>query len=749
MDKRKVARVAVASAIYTIDRPYSYLIPDELAESARPGVRVNVPFGRGNRISEGFILETCDEPDGGELKSLCSVLDPEPVLTNEQLKLALWMRDRFFCTAYEAARVMLPTGLFFRNGKRRVSDKAEAFVSLAVPAEDAAIAAAQKRLRAPLQSEILRVLSQIGESEISELLEFTGASRQTVNSLVKSELVTLELRERFRRPEMPKTAAAEEIKLNPRQNEVFSGLRKLMDSERAEAALIFGVTGSGKTLIYVRLAEEALRRGKSSVILVPEIGLTPQFVSIFASHFGDGVAVLHSSLSAGERYDEWKRIRSGEVKVVIGTRSAVFAPLEDIGLICIDEEQEHTYKSENSPRYSARGVAKFRAVFNNALLVLGSATPDVESMYRAEEGKYRLFELKERHNERPLPKVMIADMRHELKNGNGTLFSEMLRCEMKKNLEAGEQTILFINRRGANSAVLCGECGYTFTCPNCSVSMTYHSVGRRLLCHYCGHSEPLPACCPECGGKLKFLGAGTQKAEEELLGLFPDAKIIRMDADTVARVGSHEKLLDRFRAERVPFLIGTQMVTKGLDFENVTLVGVLSADSSLYAGDYRAGERTFSLITQVIGRSGRGGKEGRAVIQTFTPENEIIALASGQDYTGFYEREIGLRRIMKAPPFRDIIEVTVSGTDETLVLRGSVSILEALRHYFAGYENTEILGPSPAGVAKVNNRYRYKLTLACENSRRVRDTVCHVLKEFSNDKQYRGLAAFADADPLY
>ena len=749
MNKRTIAKVAVSAAIYTIDRPYSYLVPENLVDTARPGSRVTVPFGKGNKRAEGFILECCEEEDERELKAIEAVLDETPVLTGEQIKLALWMRDRFFCTAYEAVRVMIPSGLYIKDGKRKIGDKTETYVSLAVPAEDALAIAAQKRLRAPMQSEILKLLAAIGEAGIADILEFTGASRQSVNALVKAELVSLELWEAYRRPVKQSYAEADEIELNPHQREVYDGLARLMDSGKAEAALLYGVTGSGKTLIYIMLAKEAVRRGKTAIVLVPEIGLTPQFVSVFSSHFGDTVAVLHSSLSAGERYDEWKRIKSGAVKVVIGTRSAVFAPLSDLGLICIDEEQEHTYKSENSPRYSARDVAKFRTVKNGALLVLGSATPDVESMYSAREGKYRLFELRDRFNKRPLPQVITADMRAELKSGNGGLYSSTLRREMEKNLEAGEQTILFLNRRGANSAVLCGECGYTFTCPNCSVSKTYHSVGRRLLCHYCGHSQPLPDRCPECGGKLKFIGAGTQKAEEELLGIFPETKIVRMDADTVARVGSHEKLLQKFREEKIPFLIGTQMVTKGLDFENVTLVGVLSADSSLYAGDYRARERTFSLITQVVGRSGRGEKTGRAVIQTFTPDNEIIGLAARQDYSGFYEREIELRKVMKAPPIKDIVAVTVSGVDEALVLRGAVSILEALRHYFEGDGETVVLGPSPAGIAKVNNRYRYKLTIACRNTRQLRDTVFHVLKEFSNDKTFRGLVAFADSDPLY
>lgn len=708
-----------------------------------------MPFGKGNRRAEGFILSVGEEnEEQPKLKTIESVLDAEPVLTEEQLRLAYFMRDRFFCTFFEAVRAMLPAGLWFKNGKRRVGDKLLKYASLAVPAEDAAILAGQKRMRAPQQAELLRVLADLGEVEVTELLTFTGASGQSLKALADRELVTIELREAFRRPAEAPSESAGPIRLNPEQLEVYRGLEAMMDSGKPEAALIYGVTGSGKTSIYIELVRRAFFAGRTAIVLVPEIALTPQFVRQFSSHFGDAVAVLHSSLSMGERYDEWKRIRSGEVKVVIGTRSAVFAPLDNIGLIVIDEEQEHTYKSENSPRYSTVDVAKHRCVSWNALLVLGSATPSVDSMYYAQAGKYRLFTLPHRYNEQPMPQVLIANMRRELRDGNSGVFSSLLKNELRKNVEAGEQSILFINRRGASGSVLCGECGHAFTCPNCSVSMTYHSVGNKLMCHYCGHVEPMPAFCPDCGGKLKFIGAGTQRAEEELAALFPDKEIIRMDADTVQRVGSHEKLLDRFRSERVPFLIGTQMVTKGLDFENVTLVGVLSADQSLYSPSYRARERTFSLITQVVGRSGRGSKTGRAVIQTFTPENEIITLAARQDYMGFFRREVELRRLASAPPVRELISVTVTGQEEAHVLHACLKIMDALRFYTSGMESVELLGPSPAGIAKVNNRYRYRIMISCVNNHRIREIIAHILREFSGDKSFRAAAAFADSDPM-
>ncbi len=745
METKAYAKIAVSAAIYSIDRPYTYFIPEALRGKVKPGVRVSVPFGAGNHHCEGFVLVLEENSDYKEVKPIESALDEEPVLTEEQIKLALWMRDRFFCTLYDALKSMLPVGMWYKNGRRRVGDKTETFVRLAVHPEEAVIAAGQKKGRAPMQSAVLNLMVSVGEAAVSDIAEFTGARTATVNTLIKQGFLDCEIRQVFRYQGANDAPTAGPIKLNDDQQQVYSGLSGLLNSDKPEAALLFGVTGSGKTLIYIKLAAEAVDLGKRAIILVPEISLTPQAVRIFSSHFGKNVAVLHSSLTMGERYDEWKRIKSGEVMVVIGTRSAIFAPVENLGLIIIDEEQEHTYKSESNPRYNARGVAKYKCAKSNALLLLGSATPSVESMYFAKNGRYSYFELKERFNKRNLPHVSIVNMRDELRNGNGGAFSEKLIEELGENISKGEQSILFINRRGAASAVVCGECGYTFMCPNCSVSMTLHSYEKKLMCHYCGHSESVPTKCPECGGKLKFMGTGTQKIEEEINRLFPGTETVRMDSDTVARVGSHEKLLERFRKENVPILLGTQMITKGLDFENVTLVGVMNADQSLYSGSFRSRERTFSLITQVVGRSGRGEKMGRAVIQTYTPENETIVLAARQDYESFFYKEIELRKIISAPPVSDMISVCLSGIDEALVLRGCVKLLNTFKYYFGNSVN--VLGPSPDGVTKVNNRYRYKLVLIGKNTKRVRDTISHVIREFSSDKGFRGVSAYADADP--
>ena len=743
-----IAKVAVSVAVFTIDKPYSYLIPEKLIDRVLPGTRVQVPFGRGNKRCDGIVLSVEQECKRKELKSIDCVLDESPIFSPADIQLALWMRDRFFCTVYDAARAMLPAGLWYGANGRKIHDKTQKFVSLAISSEEALIIAQQKRLRAPQQSAVLELLSSTGEVAAGDICDFLGISSGVITSLEKKGLLFAELREVFRRPVVFSDEEPQPIKLNDQQRNAFEGLLSLLKSGQASAALLHGVTGSGKTSIYIRLVKEAVKMGRGSIILVPEIGLTPQFVQIFSSHFGDKIALLHSSLTMGERVDEWKRIRAGLANVVIGTRSAIFAPLDNIGLIIVDEEQEHTYKSENTPRYHARDVAKYRCVKSNALLLLGSATPSVESMYNAKSGRYSYFSLDKRYNAQPLPQVLVVDMRRELKDGNGGTISSVLRDELLKNIEAGEQSILFLNRRGSSSLVMCGECGYTFTCDNCSVSMTYHSAEKKLLCHYCGHVRRLPDSCPECGGKLKFIGAGTQKVEEELNELFPGIQIVRMDTDTVSKAGSHQSLLDKFRRERIPILIGTQMVTKGLDFENVTLAAVISADQLLYVSDWRANERAFSLMTQVIGRAGRGRKTGRALIQTFTPNNQIIELSAKQDYIGFYNGEILMRQALFVPPMCDLISITISGLNEEAVLRGCVKLRSMVQAYSKDMEIMSVLGPAPAGVAKVNNRYRYKLTVSCVNRRTVRDMVVFVIRTFLADKSNRGLSVYADSDPM-
>ena len=744
-----VAKIAVSAATYFIDRPYEYRIPEELRARAVPGARVLVPFSRGNRKTEGIILALSEASsyDFEKLKDISSVADEAPVLTPQQLQLALFMRERFFCTVYDAVKAMLPAGLWLEeDGRRRVGDKTQEMVRLALPGtlEEAEL---ETLARSPQQKRLLRELASYGELPSAELCRFAGVTRAPLKALVQAGHIELYEKEIFRLPPRAEAEKKPVPELNAEQSRAYEGLRALQSSGRACAALLEGVTGSGKTSVYIHLIQDALREGKTAILLVPEIALTPQMLQTFSSYFGDDIAVLHSSLTTGERYDEWKRLRSGKAHLAIGTRSCVFAPVEPLGVLIIDEEQEDTYRSENAPRYDAVEVAKYRCVKEKCLLLLGSATPNICSRHQAQIGKYSFITLKDRYNRMLLPAVRIVDMNVELRAGNSGNLSYALQEELTENLRRGEQSILFLNRRGAHKLVTCGECGFIYKCPKCSVSLTYHSVGRRLQCHYCGYVQPVDDSCPECGGILKYVGAGTQLIEEELHSLYPESEILRIDADVLTGRLTHEQIFDRFRQENVPFLVGTQMVTKGLNFENVTLVGVISADQSLYCGDYRAAERTFSLITQVIGRSGRGSKPGRAVIQTFTPKNEVILQAAAQDYEGFYQQEIALRQLMDVPPFADILAVTASGERERTVVESCRFIRSRLEQLLRGHGGIELLGPTPLAVVKVNDRYRYRVYLKCSADSAVRSAVSQIIIECSTDRRWNGVSFYADNDP--
>ena len=814
METADMVKVAVSAAPYSIDKPYSYLVPDALAAAAVPGVRVMVPFGRGNKESEGLILARVQEPKLPWSKAIRQILDPEPVLDKAGIDLALWMRGRYFCTVFEAVKTILPAGLWYglreiwslamepetarstavgipgawqvldllekqggkadirvlrdvlgdgaekplkamkkaeiltceTDAKRKIADKSHRMVELAVNTEDAYALTEPKRRSAPARYEVVNFLATAGRTPAAEVSYYTGASSRTLKTMEKAGLIAFSEEEELRVPSLDDVEPGPEIVLNEEQQWAFEEILGRVQAAKPSVTLLHGVTGSGKTQVYLRLVQETLALGKTAMVLVPEIVLTPQMMRKFSSYFGSRVAMLHSSLKMTERYDQWKRIRRGEVDVVLGTRSALFAPLKNLGLIIMDEEQEGSYQSENVPRYDAREVAKYLCVREKAALVFGSATPTVETAWAVEQGSYQKALLRRRYNENALPEVLIADLRQEILNGNPGLISTPLRQELEKNLAAGEQSILFLNRRGSSRMLLCGECGYVPQCPRCSTAMTYHSANGRLMCHYCGHSEPAADTCPECGGWMKHVGAGTQKVEEELRELFPEAGILRMDADTTA--GGHEEILQTFERERVPILLGTQMVAKGLDFENVTLVGVLSADISLYVDNYRAAERTFSLLTQVVGRAGRGGKTGRAVIQTYTPGNDVIRCAARQDYDAFYESEIRMRRLRRYPPFADLFTVTVSGTEEGRVLRAAVSVRETLRQLCRRPElaagEPEVLGPAPAPVVKVNNRFRYRCTLVGKNDKATREMLAWLQKDFAKDSANRGMNLFVD-----
>ena len=810
-----IAKIAVAAANFAIDKPYSYYVPENL--TVQPGQRVTLPFGRANKRTEGIVLMVA-EGSADKLKAIEGCLDEMPVLTESQLRLAAFLRERYFCTFFDAARVMLPAGLWFRTrmnvtltedrswkGKalrkenaaavlellenlggqaeeealrnlipdedalsevlnyltrkkwvsaqtdylRKTHDKSEKIAALAVSAEEAMAYAEKRPKSAVLQRQVLELLCSVGSAAVKDLCYFTGASTATVNRLEEKGYLTLTERPVLRCREIRPAQLDGPLVLNSEQQKCFEGLSAQMGAEAPGVALLYGVTGSGKTSVYIRLIQTCLARGKAAMLLVPEIALTPQLLGVLAAYFGDQVAVLHSSLSAAERYDQWKRVKSGDAKVVVGTRSAVFAPCTP-GLIILDEEQEHSYKSESSPRYSAKEVAIWRGAKEGALVLLGSATPSIESMYRAKSGAYKLYTLHERYNGRPLPEVDIVDMREELKLGNDTSLSVPLREAILQTRDAGRQTILLLNRRGNSRALVCIDCRQTPECPRCSVKLTYHSANHRLMCHYCGFSQPAPERCPSCGGPLKTIGTGTQKVQQELNALFPDMEVSRMDTDTVSAVNTHEKILEHFQKENIPILLGTQMVAKGLNLPNVTLVGVLDADMSLYTGGYRAGETTFNMLTQVVGRAGRGDTSGRAVIQTLAPEHQIIRLAAQQDYDGFYDLEIQLRRAQNVPPFGDLAAVTFTGQEETFVLRGAAKFRDSLNACLRQTPYTEekctVLGPAPCLVPKINYNFRYQLTLRCRMSRPLRQLLAYLLRQFSRDKANRGVSAFIDVN---
>jgi len=811
METAAIVKVAVSAAPYHIDKPYDYLVPSGLEERAVPGVRVTVPFGRGNRLSEGLILAAGEGKKVRGLKALASILDREPVLDGAGLALALWMRQRYFCTMFEAARTILPTGLWYRirefwriqaelepeaakaaaegirrggevlelllqsggsaeletlrdacgdealpalralekagvvwheaAAKQKTADKTRRAAELALSAEEALAVVEAKRRSSPVRYEVVKLLASNGRTPCAEITYFTGASARTLRGMEKAGLLAFSETEELRVPAAAGVEPGPPIVLNAEQRAAFDALVRLADADRASGALLRGVTGSGKTQVYLRLVQEILSRGKTAIVLVPEIVLTPQMMGKFSSYFGGDVAMLHSGLRVTERYDQWKRIRRGEVKVVLGTRSAIFAPLRNLGVVILDEEQEDSYRSENPPRYHTRDIAKYLCARDKALLLLGSATPSVETAWAAEQGQYHQAVLRRRYNERSLPRVLISDLRQEIRAGNPGLIGADLRRELEGNLGRGEQSILFLNRRGSSRMLLCGECGHVPECPRCSAPLTYHSANGRLMCHHCGHSQRSFDACPVCGGIMKRVGAGTQKVEEELAELFPGVGILRMDADTTA--GGHEKLLRRFENERIPILLGTQMVAKGLDFENVTLVGVLAADLSLYLENYRAAERTFSLLTQVVGRAGRGEKSGRAVIQTYTPENDVIQCAARQDYDSFYESEVRMRRLRRLPPFADLFTLTVSGAEEGAVLRAALGVRDLLRRRFG---DNEVLGPAPAPILKVNNRYRYRVLLMGKNDKETREAVSGLLRAFAGNSANRGFNIFAECN---
>ncbi|MDO4830013.1 MAG: primosomal protein N' [Clostridia bacterium] len=811
MSSEPIARVAVENTVFSFDKEFSYAVPDALRAVCKAGMRVLVPFGRGNRKRQGIITEIVTEETDG-LKEILSLTDSEPVLSPDMLKVAFFMKEHYFCTLYDAVKTMLPAGINYRvttvyganplgdeqtesldDEQRRIYDylllkrkpvKAEALTeafglsdteTFEKMAESGVLYKSDEAFRrindavtkmvavnpnadaesvslTPKQSEVFDLITMSGSVSVKEIRYFTGVSASVIDSLCKKGLVHLYDEEVFRIDSRRADSDLPPVVLSDEQQRACDSLYDEYSDVKPHVSLLYGVTGSGKTSVFIKLIERVIEDNRGIIVMVPEISLTPQFVSLFSQRFGDKIAVFHSALSLGERLDEYKRVKRGLAKIVIGTRSAVFAPFKNIGLIIMDEEQEYSYKSESSPRYHARDIAKFRCAQNNALLVLSSATPSIETYFYAQSGRYSLNTLPNRYGTAVLPQVVTADMNLEMQNGNTTGFSEVLLKNIEYNLEHGRQSILLLNRRGHNTFVTCRTCGEPLTCPNCSISLTYHSRNNRLMCHYCGYSIPFTDECPTCHSRsLRFGGTGTQKAESDISALFPSARILRMDTDAASSKASYEKMITAFANGDYDILVGTQMVAKGLDFPNVTLVGVLNTDHMLYADDYRSYERSFSLLTQVVGRSGRGREKGMAVIQSYTPDNLIIAMAAKQDYDAFYNTEINVRKAMLYPPFADICLVGFVGENQGETLKTARGFLQDFITLAKNeYPNMplRVLGPSPALVVKVSNKFRYKLIIKCKNNSEFRKLLSTLLVKYGSSREHNKVTAYADMNAL-
>ena len=814
MSEYRIASVAIENSASSFDMAYGYLIDDNCA-NVKPGCRVIVPFGKGNKCRQGIVLNvtTSDTLMRG-IKKIDQLIDDEPILSDEMIQLVEWLKERTFCTLFEAAKTILPAGMCHRvittyaaagdvdlsgldndtlqiyehiKASNKYVDGEKVLKTLGFVPDlsvlekmtkqgllyrnyDSARKAGDLTVKmvritdeglnviestdkiTKKQREILDILAEMDTASVKEICYFTGFTPAVVHALAKKGYAEIYDNEVYRIPggEFSDEVVAPEIRLNNEQNKAYNNLLKLYKKGEGGASLLFGVTGSGKTQVYLKLIDHMISIDKQVIVMVPEIALTPQTINIFRKRYGSKIAVIHSALSAGQRTDEWKRIKKGEVQIVIGTRSAVFAPFDNLGLIIIDEEQEHTYKSEKSPRYSAKEVALFRSAYHRAITVFASATPSLETYSKAKKGRFTLNKLSERYSQAELPEVKIADMCLDALS-DSSYFSKALADAISNNLENGHQSILLMNRRGYNTFATCKSCGYVFSCPSCSISMTYHRANRRLMCHYCGHSQPFTEICPECNSTdVRYSGVGTQKIEDELANLFPNARILRMDADSTMSRHAHEEKLSAFSKGEYDILLGTQMVAKGLDFENVTLVGVINADIQLNNDDFRSQERTFDLLTQVVGRAGRGKFKGQVIIQTMNPENEVINMASNQDYESFYKTEMKIRKALIYPPFCDIALVGFVGYKEEKVHATAVKFFltftKKIKEEYVD-EKVIILGPMAARVSKVSNKFRFRLIIKCKNSKNFRRLLSEVMNEMSQQSGWDSVSVYVDMNP--
>ena len=730
--------VYLFDAPYHIDSAFDYFSDENVSR----GAIVKVPFGKANKLRLGVVTKVKDKSEGDMIKPVHSVVSDRFSFTEEMLGLCLFLKEYTLCTFGEAARTVLPPGAL----SEKLNIKYDKRCTLNLSADEARAlleASGRAGIKSPGQRAVIEYLMNIKSADYELVRALVGVSAANISALSQKGIINISATESIRNPyaEYSRCEDKTEIALTRAQRAAYETIEGLYLENEPRAALLYGVTGSGKTKVIMKAIDKTVADKKSVIMMVPEIALTPQTVAIFCKRYGERVAVIHSSLSAGERLDAWRRIRRGEVDLVIGTRSAVFAPLSNLGMIVIDEEHEHTYKSESDPKYHARDVAAYRCGKNNALMLLASATPSIESFYKAEIGKYTLVPIRERYGGIKLPDALIVDMREEIRLGNTSPISDRLLSSLRDCGERGEQAILFLNRRGYNSQISCKSCGDVITCPRCSVSLTFHTGerGGRLLCHFCGYSEPTPKRCPSCQSEnISFLGYGTQKVEGELSEYIPEMKVMRMDADTTSGKLSYDRMLDDFRSQKADILLGTQMVAKGHDFPKVTLVGVVLADTSLYVSDFRASERTFSLLTQVIGRAGRAKEGGLAVIQTYSPKNEIIRLACLQDYDKFYEGEIAIRRELSYPPFCDMVSLTVTSESESELFRASKtlsdSIIGKINKEYSNLPFT-VFGPFEAQVYKINEKYRMKMVVKCKLTAKTRELFRSLLCEFALDRK--------------
>ena len=733
----KTVGVAVSNATFHFDKLYTYAVMPDQQNAVKLGSMVLVPFGRGSRARMGVVLACDAEPESAKLKYLFDVAPASACLTPELLRLVHFLKERTFCTYYEAVKAVIPYGAQYKpavaaDGVTPVLQK-----QLTRHTENSyRLVGGLPPKPKPTAKQLAAVALLGGGPRTLNELEDKGISRAVLDNLCAKGVLECSKVNKSIDLYSSIPLKNEPICLTAEQQAAYDALLPKLEDDAPHSALLYGVTGSGKTLVFLKLIAHCLEQGRKALVLVPEISLTPQMILRLKSQFGRRVAVQHSALNHTERLLQWQMIQDGGADIVVGTRSAIFSPLENIGLIIIDEEQEHTYRSESAPRYSAHEVARQRAAENGALLLLASATPSTESFYAAQHGRTQLVRLTQRYGGNPLPTVQIVDMRAELAAGNPREISLSLEDAIRRNLDAGKQTILLLNRRGYQTMAQCEDCREVLKCTKCSVPMVYHKAAHKVLCHYCGSQMEPPTVCPACGGKLQYRGFGTQKAEEELAKLFPDARVLRMDQDSTAAKDAHEKLLARFANHEYDIMVGTQMVAKGLDFEDVTLVGVLGIDSLLFAQGFRAYENVFSLITQVVGRSGRAKDPGFAIIQTTDPDNPVLNLAAAQDYDAFFEQEIAYRKLGLYPPFCGLCVIGFAGAKEIEVARAAARFAALLGQQAAKQPDLplRVLGPTPGSIEKINDTYRYKLTIKCRNDRRFRDLVRSTLERYEQEK---------------